>query len=380
MDTSFAPAERAPFGEWFRTVGQVAVDPLVRVLLDSVEGHLVVLNPQRQVVAANAEFLALCGYRRLPDEGLRIGELVQCVSSGLNEGGCGTSAHCASCGAVLAVLEVLEDQRTAERECHLCFEAASGRETKEFRVKATPLSLGGHPFVVVVFQDISAEKRRQVLEQVFFHDLKNLLAGLSGYSQLAAIQTGDRAAESIVRLAKLVSGEVEAQALVARAEAGDFTVKPEPVAVEAVVQDLEDTFRQAPWARDKGWTVVGPRPTLITDRTALVRVLVNMVKNAFEASSAGQSVTLEVEAPVAGPRFTVANPAVLAPEVALRIFERSFSTKAASGRGLGTYAMRLLAEGVLGGRVTFTSSPGDGTRFTLAVPWALTDSSHNQNS
>ena len=34
-----------------------------------------------------------------------------------------------------------------------------------------------------------------------------------------------------------------------------------------------------------------------------------------------------------------------------RIFQRSFSTKAERGRGLGTYSMKLLGEGYLHGRV-----------------------------
>jgi signal transduction histidine kinase len=371
METSFAPAERAPFGDWTRTVAQLADEPLVKVLLDSVEGHLVVLNPQRQVVAANAEFLDLCGFSELPEAGLRLGELVRCVSSGLNEGGCGTSAHCASCGAVLAVLEVLEDRRTSERECHLCFETSSGRQTKEFRVKATPLDVAGQSFVVVVFQDISAEKRRQVLEQVFFHDLKNLLAGLSGYGEPAKLQSGDQVASSIVRLSKLVAAEVEAQALVARAEAGDITPRVEPVDVASVIHDLEDIFREAPCSRNKGWQVTGPRPTLATDRTALVRVLVNMVKNAYEASAPGDVVSLEVRSTAEGTTFAVSNPGALSPEVALRIFERSFSTKAGPGRGLGTYSMRLLTDRVLGGRVDFVSTLAEGTRFTLWLPGPL---------
>jgi sensor histidine kinase regulating citrate/malate metabolism len=52
----------------------------------------------------------------------------------------------------------------------------------------------------------------------------------------------------------------------------------------------------------------------------------------------------------------------------MQLFQRSFSTKAATGRGVGTYSMRLLGEQYLGGRVEFTSREPDGTTFTLILP------------
>jgi len=369
MDTAFASPERLPPEAWTRQMTQLADEPLVRVLLESVEGHLVVLNAQRQVVAANAEFLALCGRADLSaTPGLRIGELLRCANSTRMEAGCGTSSQCASCGAVLAILEVLDTRQTSDHECHLCFETPAGRGTKEFRVKATPLTLADQFLVVVVFQDISAEKRRQVLEQVFFHDIKNLLAGLSGYSQLMSLQTGGRAAETIVRLSRILNSEVEAQALVARAEAGDLTARWETVDLESIVKDLAEIFREYPCAKGKGWQVFDGPPDLVTDRSVLLRILVNMVKNAYEASGPGDEVSLEISAAGERLRFAVRNPGVIARAVALRIFERSFSTKGEAGRGLGTYSMRLLAEGFLGGRVDFTSNPDQGTIFVLEVP------------
>jgi signal transduction histidine kinase len=44
------------------------------------------------------------------------------------------------------------------------------------------------------------------------------------------------------------------------------------------------------------------------------------------------------------------------------VFQRSFSTKG-TGRGLGTYSIKLLTERYLGGRVWFESAEGHGTTF-----------------
>ena len=88
-----------------------------------------------------------------------------------------------------------------------------------------------------------------------------------------------------------------------------------------------------------------------------------MVINALEASEAGDTVKLTVEATENQVTFAVWNRASIPNQVAIRIFQRNFSTKQNSGRGLGTYSMKLFGEEVLGGKVGFFTSEEEGTRF-----------------
>ena len=53
--------------------------------------------------------------------------------------------------------------------------------------------------------------------------------------------------------------------------------------------------------------------------------------------------------------------------IQLQVFQRSFSTKGA-GRGIGTYSIKLLTERYLGGKVSFVSEDGIGTRFSCHLP------------
>ncbi len=92
-----------------------------------------------------------------------------------------------------------------------------------------------------------------------------------------------------------------------------------------------------------------------------------MVKNAIEASSAGEVITASCRLADSTVTFSVHNPATIPQEVQLQLFKRSFSTKGA-GRGLGTYSMLLLTEKYLKGRVWFTSADGEGTTFFVSVP------------
>lgn len=66
--------------------------------------------------------------------------------------------------------------------------------------------------------------------------------------------------------------------------------------------------------------------------------------------------------------FHVHNPGVKPRDVQLQLFQRSFSTKAGQGRGLGSYSVKLFGERYLKGRVFFTSREEEGTIFSFALP------------
>ena len=107
--------------------------------------------------------------------------------------------------------------------------------------------------------------------------------------------------------------------------------------------------------------------TFSSDARIIQRILVNMSKNALEASAPGETVTVGCDGHKGTLVFWVHNPAALPEEIQMRIFEKGYSTKGA-GRGFGTYSMRLFARQCLGADVTFTSSAEAGTRFELVVP------------
>jgi signal transduction histidine kinase len=58
-------------------------------------------------------------------------------------------------------------------------------------------------------------------------------------------------------------------------------------------------------------------------------------------------------------------------EVQHQLFQRSFSTKGVTGRGIGTYSVKLLTEAYLHGTVEFRSTVADGTTFIVRLPARL---------
>ena len=93
-----------------------------------------------------------------------------------------------------------------------------------------------------------------------------------------------------------------------------------------------------------------------------------MLVNAFEATEPGGAVRLWLEQSGREVTFCVWNRQAIPGDVAPRVFQRNFSTKAESGRGLGTYAMKLFGETYLGGDMSFTTSKESGTIFRLRLP------------
>ena len=67
--------------------------------------------------------------------------------------------------------------------------------------------------------------------------------------------------------------------------------------------------------------------------------------------------------------FSVHNAGVMPVRVQSQVFNRSFSTKG-SGRGLGTYRIKLISERYLRGQVSCVPNADEGTRFTACYPVA----------
>jgi two-component system sensor histidine kinase RegB len=106
---------------------------------------------------------------------------------------------------------------------------------------------------------------------------------------------------------------------------------------------------------------------------ALARAVVNLVRNAFDASKPEASVDVAVDAGDEGSlRVAVSDSGHgMSREVLERATEPFFTTKAAGGgMGMGLFLARALVE-QLGGRLRLVSAPGSGTTATLELPGRL---------
>ena len=368
--TFFLPAERAGAAEVAEAAERVRRTETVRTVLDAMPGPAVVINRFRQILAANRRLLDDLGLDSVEALlGQRPGEALGCRAVAEAPGGCGTGVRCAYCGCVNAIRRSLESESTQTAECRI---ARSDGSALDLEISATPTLLDDLPVVFVAMRDISAEKRREVLERTFFHDLLNTAGGLRGLLTMSesADNPEDRARlrGSLLALADDLITEIRSHRQLCEAEEGNLRIFPSASSVSRILEDVGLLYLSHEAAQGRTLALRGaPDLVVETDPIILKRVLGNMVKNALEAAPAHGTVTFWAEAEERGVAFHVRNPGVMPEAVRQQVFQRSFSTKG-EGRGLGTYGMKLLGERYLHGRVSFTSEPAAGTTFTFRLP------------
>ncbi len=174
-----------------------------------------------------------------------------------------------------------------------------------------------------------------------------------------------------------------------KVEAGRIETHLQPYPLQEVQDFVERTFRPVALQKGLEFSVeLGPEAPgdLVTDRQLLDQILKNLLANAFKFTERGRVGLRIRRAPpdrTYGTEALQRAPGVLLFEVSdtgigipreqhRRIFEAfqqadSSITRKYGGTGLGLTISREYAQ-VLGGEVTLTSTPGQGSVFTLALP------------
>ena len=372
IPTQFAPAERL-FPEEIQTQSAFfSTLPYLRQLADGLPTVFLALNTHRQIVFGNQALADLAGRKRPEDlYGLRPGEALHCIHSDETEGGCGTTEFCKTCGAARAILAAIGGRKNVQ-ECRI---TTHDGQSLDLRAVAAPL-MDGNGFVSFAVEDISHEKRRRALERIFFHDVLNTAGGVQGLTELLKEEPDPREAGELIDMirtgAHTLIEEINAQKALSAAETGDLVVEPETVRSDDLLKEVIGLYENHLASKERR-IMLHPdtQPIEFTsDRTLVSRVLGNMTKNALEASSAGQTVTLVARRREDGVELSVHNPGLMPRDSQLQVFQRSFSTKG-KGRGLGTYSIKLLTERYLKGRASFTSTEDEGTTFFISLPMQL---------
>jgi signal transduction histidine kinase len=242
----------------------------------------------------------------------------------------------------------------------------------------------------------AAEERRAALAQAVAarsrlmrgvsHDLKNPINAIDGHAQLLEEELrGPLTAEQrdslarIRRSARALLALIEDLLELARAEAGQLTVKLDRVVLYDVVRDAVEDHRAG--AEAAGLTLVhlddGSKTILTTDPARVTQVLGNLLSNAIKYTPAGGRIEVGTEML---PRRDGAESGRLAIHVAddgpgipadkhEEVFGEFTRLDSADkpGAGLGLSIARRVAR-LLGGDVTVSGGKERGARFTFWLP------------
>ena len=369
IPTQYAPAQRASLEEIQEQSLFFSKPHYLKEFSDALPSIFLALNRHRQIVFANQALLDLVG-KKHPEEvcGLRPGEVLNCIHAYETDGGCGTTEFCRTCGAVNAILAAIRGKKDI-KECRI---TNRDGESLDLRIWAAPFT-DRKEFISFVVEDISHEKRRKVLERIFFHDVLNTAGGVRGMAEILKEEEDTEEATELIDMIEMAANtlieEINTQRALSAAETGDLTVEPEEIHVNGLLKEVSDLYENHEVSQDRHIVIQTDKKDTVftTDLTLVRRVLANMLKNALEAISTGETVTIGGGTKENSVKLWVHNEGHMPRTSQLQVFQRSFSTKG-TGRGLGTYSIKLLTERYLQGTASFTSTEADGTTFHISLP------------
>jgi len=342
---------------------------LAEVISDFAEEFVGILNRNLQYVIVNEKYF---------DDnpcvgdlvGRRPGEAFGCVHSGETVYGCGNSASCGFCDVMNTIVEVLTAERRVTRDGHLLLDNNGNLRAVDVRVTGIPL-VAEEVFVVLFIKDISREKRAELLERAFFHDVLNTSHTLSSLISISTVSSEaiSDAGRTIEDNISDIVEQIQYYQKLKFAEEGELCVETSIVNLSEEIDKIIESVEGSSFCINKRIDARLPEDGLVvrTDRLLYRRIVLNLLKNALEASRDGEAVRVLLEEQADFAVFSVQNSFVMPENVRTQIFQRSFSTKGA-GRGIGTYSAKLLGERYLNGGVVFTSDEESGTIFIFRIP------------
>ncbi|MBB6251894.1 hybrid sensor histidine kinase/response regulator [Nitrospirillum iridis] len=209
------------------------------------------------------------------------------------------------------------------------------------------------------------------------HEIRTPLNAIFGYAQLlerdASIRNPDgvrvirRSAE---HLANLVDGLLD----ISKIESGLLRLTRDKVRLVEFLDQIVDMFRLQ--ASAKGIQFHYDRPAYLpafvhTDQKRLRQILINLLSNALKYTERGHArLRVRYRSQVAEFEVSDTGFGILADDME-RIFEpfergRTASAQAVPGTGLGLTITRLLTR-IMGGEIAVTSTPGQGSVFTVRL-------------
>jgi two-component system phosphate regulon sensor histidine kinase PhoR len=259
-----------------------------------------------------------------------------------------------------------------------------------FEVFVVPMhGIGDPDMLLLTFNDRTPLRRVEEMRADFVanasHELRTPLAALLGFIEtLQGPARDDTAARErflgimqnqATRMARLIDDLLS----LSRIELNAHLRPGTPVELSSIVRQVVDGLQTL--ARDRGVAIkvagAGEKLVVRGDRDELIRALENLVENALKYGASGKEVeiTLSRRAAGADQEALVAvrdhGPGI-APEHLPRLTERFYRVDVADSRAQGGTGLGLaLVKHVLnrhGGRLSVTSTPGQGATFTVHLP------------
>ncbi len=212
------------------------------------------------------------------------------------------------------------------------------------------------------------------------HNFNNLLAAVMGNAQAARAELDKpkynqanlrRLVDNVVRSADSGRGVVQRlAAYVGRRQPGDEPRQPVDLAevLGSSVEIARAAFRHMGMSMVKAVLDLPGGLYVEAQRSELMEVFLNLIKNAVEAMPQGGRMAIRAWAEGGKAQVSISDTGTGMDEATRsRVFQPFFSTKGVSGQGLGLASSRGILRS-LGGDITANSQPQSGTTISLRLP------------
>ncbi|MFH1120416.1 MAG: ATP-binding protein [Bacteroidota bacterium] len=370
LQTIYTQTGRKDHEELVKDNELINSNPLSVSILNGIPTSILILNRERQIVFSNKAFLDLLNISSIESIlGMRPGDVMGCPASVSGTDGCGTSKGCKSCGAIKSIMNCL-DNGSGSEECTI---KAGPSAMMHLKVTTEMIKIGEKDFILYSMQDISHEKKKLLLERIFYHDILNTAHNINSMAELVtdadSIENKEEYLSILLKSTGDLINEINTQRILSNGNHLNYISQPVQINSFFFYKDLKTEFESV---SDGGIVIALDKRTenfnFKADKVLLKRVVTNMMKNAIEAEQYRGKITLGMMSLYEkGAMLWVHNQSYMTEDVQSQIFNRSFSTKS-TDRGLGTYSMKMLTEKFMKGKISFTSSQTNGTTFIIEIP------------
>lgn len=223
------------------------------------------------------------------------------------------------------------------------------------------------------------EKAKTEVERMIRHDLRNPLNGIIAAAEiLLADEASDEQRELYLmiresgrKLDSMLSNSMD----LIRMEEGTYQLVATELSLAEILRNVDRELSQlaAGYGASLGYMLDGETLRWDADlpmrgeRFYLEDLFANLVRNAIEASNAGDVVSVRVAREATAYTVEIHNRQAVPESIRETFFDRYTTSGKRHGTGLGTYVARLIAESH-GGAITFSSSEADGTSVRVTLP------------
>ncbi len=401
---------------------QSHAEELERVF-DAVHTVLFVIDDKKHIRQVNRSGIMLIDKNPRDILGKRVGEVLDCIKHYESPKGCGFGSWCRDCAIREGILRCIKAGETVINAEESLVRNDIHHSPTFFRMNIVPFAVNGKHWGVISLEDITESKRTEMeterlsnsitrsnvelkrtlekfaqsqsqlleaqkMEQVgllasgFAHNLRAPLAGIKGYTELLSMDYPDL--EELEMVLKEVQAMEDIIANLLKKNRKDHQRSEEIINLNDLVQTELKFLKANMFFRHQVTTQTDLDPELPSIKgiyTHFSQAIVNMIQNSLDAMhlSKKRELTIRTEHDNKHLYVHISDSGCGIPEeIKAKIFNVFFTTKPGAedriknepiGTGLGLASANHFIR-QYGGKINLKSKEGEGTTFTLQIPYS----------